>query len=81
MCWDLTTRQPLWVMLCRLPEKGRKETKEIVEEMKERNTFADNLHGNTGQTAWNVDQCLHCLRLRYINVPASSNNLKCIMIG
>ena len=21
----LTTRQPLWVILCRLPEKGRKE--------------------------------------------------------
>ena len=28
----LTTRQPLWVILCRLPEKGRKE----IEEMKER---------------------------------------------
>ena len=27
------TGQPLWVILCRLPEKGRKE---IVEEMKER---------------------------------------------
>ena len=32
----LTTRQPLWVILCRLPEKGRKETEEIAEEMKER---------------------------------------------
>ena len=31
------TRQPLWVILCRLPEKGRKEIAEIVEEMKERN--------------------------------------------
>ena len=30
------TRQPLWVFLCRLPEKERKETEEIVEEMKER---------------------------------------------
>ena len=28
------TRQLLWVILCSLPEKGRKE---IVEEMKERN--------------------------------------------
>ena len=27
----LTTHQPLWIILCRLPEKG---TKEIVEEMK-----------------------------------------------
>ena len=35
-CWGLTTRQPLWVILCRLPEKGRKETEEIAEEMKER---------------------------------------------
>ena len=31
------TRQPLWVILCRLPEKGRKEREKIVEEMKERN--------------------------------------------
>ena len=33
LCWDLMTLQPLWVILCRLKEKGRKE---IVEEMKER---------------------------------------------
>ena len=25
-----------WVILCHLPEKGRKETEEIAEEMKER---------------------------------------------
>ena len=31
------TRQPLWVILCHLPEKGRKEVEEIVEEMKEKN--------------------------------------------
>ena len=30
------TRQSLWVILCRLPEKVRKETKGIVEEMKEK---------------------------------------------
>ena len=36
LCWGLTTRQPLWVILCRLPEKGRKRTEEIAEEMKER---------------------------------------------
>ena len=36
LCWGLTTRQPFWVILCRLPEKGRKETEEIAEEMKER---------------------------------------------
>ena len=30
------TRQPLWVILCRLPEKGRKVIEEIVEEMKEK---------------------------------------------
>ena len=34
LCWGLTTRQPLWVILCRLPEKGRKEIEEIAEEMK-----------------------------------------------
>ena len=33
----LTTRQPLWVILCHLPEKGRRVIEDIVEEMKERN--------------------------------------------
>ena len=36
LCWGLTTHQPLWIILCPLPEKGRKEMEEIVEEMKER---------------------------------------------
>ena len=36
LCWGLTTRQPLRVILCRLPEKRRKEIEERVEEMKER---------------------------------------------
>ena len=36
LCWGLTTRQPLWVILCHLPEKGRTEIEEIVEAMKER---------------------------------------------
>ena len=31
------TRQLLWVILCRLSEKGRKEIEEKVEQMKERN--------------------------------------------
>ena len=31
------TRQHLWVILCCLPEKGRKEVEEILEEMKDRN--------------------------------------------
>ena len=30
------TRQPLWVIFCSLPEKGRKEIEEIVEEIKEK---------------------------------------------
>ena len=30
------THQPLWVILCRLPEKERREIEELVEEMKER---------------------------------------------
>ena len=34
--WGFTTLQPLWVILCSLPEKGRKEIEETVEEMKER---------------------------------------------
>ena len=36
LCWGLTLHQPLWVILCHLPEKGRKEIEELVEEMKER---------------------------------------------
>ena len=36
--WGLTTCQPLWVFLCRLPEKGRREIEEIVEEMKVRDS-------------------------------------------
>ena len=32
----LKTHQPLWVILCHLPEKGRKEIEEIVEEIRER---------------------------------------------
>ena len=35
LCWGLTTRQSLWVIVCPLPKKGRKEIEEIVEEMKE----------------------------------------------
>ena len=30
------THQPLWVILCYLPEKERREIEEIVEKMKER---------------------------------------------
>ena len=36
LCCGLTTRQPLWVILCRLPEKERREIEEIVEKTKER---------------------------------------------
>ena len=36
LSWGLTTHQPLWVILCHLPEKGRKEKEEVVEEMRER---------------------------------------------
>ena len=35
LCLGLTTRQPLWVILCRLPEKGG-ETENIVEYIKKR---------------------------------------------
>ena len=30
------TRQPLWIILCHLPEKGRKEIEEIVEKINEK---------------------------------------------
>ena len=33
LCWRLTTRQPLWVILCCLPEKERREIEEILEEI------------------------------------------------
>ena len=38
LCWGLRTCQPLWVILCLLPEKGRREIEETVEEMKERDS-------------------------------------------
>ena len=38
LCWGLMTRQPLWVILFCLPEKGRKEIEEIAEEIKERDS-------------------------------------------
>ena len=36
LCWGLTARPLLRFILCRLPEKGREEIEERVEEMKER---------------------------------------------
>ena len=36
VCWGLMTRQPLRVILYHLPEKGRNEIEEIVEEMKKK---------------------------------------------
>ena len=36
LCMGLTKRQPLWVILCCLQGKGRKEIEEIVEKMKKR---------------------------------------------
>ena len=38
LCWGLTTHQSMWVILYCLPEKGRKETEEIVEEVKEKDS-------------------------------------------
>ena len=48
LCWGLTTCQPLWVILCHLPEKGRREIEEIVEEMKERD-------GEKEENEWSED--------------------------
>ena len=36
LIWNLETRQPFRIILCRLPEKGRREIEGIVEDMKER---------------------------------------------
>ena len=36
--WGLTKRQPLWVILSHLPEKGRKEIEGKVEEKGKRNS-------------------------------------------
>ena len=40
------TSQPLWVILCHLPEKGRKE---IVEEIKERDRKERKWNENEGK--------------------------------
>ena len=41
LCWALRTCQPLWVILCHLPEKPRRE---IAEEMKERDGRKRKMH-------------------------------------
>ena len=48
MCWDLTTRQSLWVILCRLPEKGRREIEEIAEDMEERDRGERKMNDSEG---------------------------------
>ena len=40
------THQPLMVILCCLPEKGRREIEEILEEMKERDRGKRKLNGS-----------------------------------
>ena len=54
LCWGLTTLQPLWVILCRLPEKGRRVIEEIVEEMKERNREERGIGMKVTGTRWLV---------------------------
>ena len=39
------TRQPLWVILCHLPAKGRREIEETIEEIKERDISSRFLEG------------------------------------
>ena len=39
----------MWVILCRLPAKGKKNTEEVVKEMKER----DREERGTGMKVWN----------------------------
>ena len=48
MSWDLTTRQSLWVILCRLPEKGRREIEEIAEDMEERDRGERKMNDSEG---------------------------------
>ena len=51
LCWDLTTRQPLWVIWCHLPEsgsderegQGRKRNRNESKETEEIKTFPSNL--------------------------------------
>ena len=31
LCWGLTSRQPMWVIFCHLPEKGRRDIEEREE--------------------------------------------------
>ena len=59
------TRQPLWVILCHLPQKERKE---IVEEMKER----DREEGGTGMKVKKQIVCVEVLRPSQPNGVMSS---------
>ena len=42
------TCHSLWVILCHLPEKGRREIEEIVEEMKERDRAEGKMNESEG---------------------------------
>ena len=44
------TRQPLWVILCHLPEKGRKQIEEIVVEMRERDREKKRIRNESKET-------------------------------
>ena len=44
------THQPMWVILCHLPEKGRKKKDEIVEEMKERDQGRKRIRNESEET-------------------------------
>ena len=44
MSLGLITRQRLWVILCRLPENGRREIEEIEEEMEKRDRGEINMN-------------------------------------
>ena len=46
LSWDLTTRQPLWVILCCLPENGIREIEETAEEMKQGDRGERELNGS-----------------------------------
>ena len=70
------THQPLWVILCRLPEKGRREI-EIVEEMKERDRGERKINESEGKEEIKTFPLYHYLLQGQQALP----NCKPILVG
>ena len=65
MCWGLTKRQPLWVILCHLSEKGKRDRRdnrrdEREEQGRKRNSNESEETEEITRNVSTVHGCPHC---------------------